>query len=207
MGPFAGWYARRRDVRARQIVADVFVACWAVLWAVIGVATTRTLSAVADPLRRASSQTGQLADQTRQVAEQSSRIPAVGGDLRVPIDGISNSLANVLAAIDEQIALIDHAATLLGWLVFVIPTLTLVLVWLATRLRFRRRARAAYQLLRSDAGIDLFALRALTTQPLHVIAELSDDPLTEWRAQNPHIVVALAAAELRACGLEPSPRR
>ena len=51
--------------------------------------------------------------------------------------------------------------------------------------------------------LDLFALRALATQPVHVLARVADDPAGAWRAGDAEVVSRLADLELRAVGLRP----
>ena len=51
------------------------------------------------------------------------------------------------------------------------------------------------------SDLDLFALRALARQPMHVLAKVSDDPAGAWRARDREVVTALAALELRDSGL------
>jgi hypothetical protein len=55
----------------------------------------------------------------------------------------------------------------------------------------------------ADADLDLFALRAMANQPLHVLARISSDPAGDWRRRDPAVVRALAAVELRSAGLRP----
>ena len=101
--------------------------------------------------------------------------------MRKPFDEAAGSLVDVIAAADEQVEAIERAGLLLGWLVFVIPVVILRVVWLPARIRFFLRARAAQRFLHAQADLDLFALRAMAAQPLHVIARISDDPVAAWR--------------------------
>ena len=94
---------------------------------------------------------------------------------------------------------------LLGWLVFLIPVVLLLVLWLPARIRFFLRARAAQRFLDADADLDLFALRAMVVQPMHVIAKISDDPVAAWRRGDKEVIHALAAIELRRSGLVPPP--
>ena len=55
----------------------------------------------------------------------------------------------------------------------------------------------------ATADLDLFALRALARQPMHVLARVHDDPAGAWRASDPDVIAALADLELRECGLRP----
>jgi hypothetical protein len=66
-----------------------------------------------------------------------------------------------------------------------------------------RNATAGQRFLDSAADLDLFALRAMAHQPLHVLAGVSDDPAAAWRRQDPEVVRRLAALELKAAGLAP----
>jgi hypothetical protein len=51
------------------------------------------------------------------------------------------------------------------------------------------------------ADLDLFALRAMAAQPLYVLAEISDDPVTAWRSGDREVINKLAELELRRDGL------
>ena len=96
-------------------------------------------------------------------------------------------------------------ALLLGLTVAAVPILLVAGVWLVVRARFVSRARAAGRILDSAADLDLFALRALATQPVRALARVSDDPANAWRRRDPEVVRSLAALELRSLGLrEPS---
>ena len=54
-------------------------------------------------------------------------------------------------------------------------------VWLPRRIRFVRRARPRSASSTRSADLDLFALRAMANQPMHVLAAISDDPVRAWR--------------------------
>ena len=70
-------------------------------------------------------------------------------------------------------------------------------------MRFVRRATAAQRLATAPGSQELFALRALTRQPLRKLARLGPDPAGRFRDGDPAMVRALAALELRSCGIEP----
>ena len=77
----------------------------------------------------------------------------------------------------------------------------MVALWLPRRIRFYRQARASQQFLDSSADLDLFALRAMASQPLYVLAGVSDDPVRAWRDGDRQVIDQLAAIELRRNGL------
>ena len=73
-------------------------------------------------------------------------------------------------------------------------------------MRFFRQARASQQFLDASADLDLFALRAMASQPLHVLAGVSDDPVRAWREGDRTVIDALAEIELRRNGQPVDPR-
>jgi hypothetical protein len=79
----------------------------------------------------------------------------------------------------------------------------LLVIWLPLRVRFVRRARAAQVFIDAQADLDLFALRAMVGQPMHVISKISDDPVAAWRRGDRDVIRALADVELRRTGLRP----
>jgi hypothetical protein len=69
--------------------------------------------------------------------------------------------------------------------------------------RFARRAGAARRLVDAAPHLDLFALRAMAHQPMHVLARISDDPAGAWRRGDRDVIRALATRELASVGLRP----
>ena len=199
------FYAQRRGRMLGQVAVDLFILGWAVLWWYLGRRTQETVNAIATPARSSGDAARQVAEQVRQGAEQTSQIPLIGAELRKPFDGVAGSLQGIIDAADRQVTSIENAALLLGWLVFLIPVVILVVVWLPARIRFFLRARAAQRFLDSEADLDLFALRAMVAQPMHVIARISDDPVSAWRRGDRAVIHALATVELRRSGLDPPP--
>ena len=74
---------------------------------------------------------------------------------------MAGSLQGFIDSAAAQVTSIERAGLLLGWLVFLIPVVLLVVIWLPARIRFFLRARAAREFLDSEADLDLFALRAM----------------------------------------------
>lgn len=194
-------YAQRRGQLATQLVTDLAVALWAGVWAAAGVVVDGSVSALAGPARDTARTARDLAGQLGEVATSAGQVPGLGDQLRRPLDAASGSLGDVVAAADAQAATIERLAAVLGWLVFLIPVTTVLLVWLPRRVRFVRRARAAQRFIDAQADLDLFALRAMANQPMHVLAGISDDPVGAWRAGDRRVIDALAEVELREAGL------
>lgn len=194
-------YARRRGQLVGQLVGDVAVLVWTVAWAVVGFAVSGAVAAVAGPVRDTARTARDLSGQLGEAAGTAAQVPGLGDQLRRPFDAASASLGDLVATADRQAATIERLAAVLGWLVFLIPVATVLLVWLPRRVRFVRRARAAQRFIDSQADLDLFALRAMANQPMHVLAAISDDPVSAWRAGDRRVIDALAEVELRGAGL------
>ena len=89
----------------------------------------------------------------------------------------------------------------------VLAITSFAVLWVPIRIAFVRRAAAAQRFVDADEDLDLFALRALARQPLHVLARIDDDPAGAWRRGDQPVIHALAALELREEGLRPPARR
>jgi hypothetical protein len=199
--PGMGIYSTRPRRLAGQIFGDLFVLVWTVVWAGIGIFVNQMIAVLAIPARETARTAGKLMDNMRDAAEQAARVPGVGEDLRRPFDAASVSLTNLITSANEQVASIERLALIGGWVVFGIPVAMVVALWLPRRVRFYRQARASQVFLDSTADLDLFALRAMASQPLYVLAAVSDDPVTAWRNGDRRVIDQLAAIELRRNGL------
>ncbi|MDX6321434.1 MAG: hypothetical protein QOF52_1292 [Propionibacteriaceae bacterium] len=196
-----GIYARRPWRFLGQVAADLFVIGWAVVWWLAGSFVHASIDAVAVPARETANITERLSNDLRDAGTEASQIPAIGDQLRRPFDSAADSVATLRASADQQVASIERLATTVGWLVFLIPVTVVVAIWLPRRLAFFFRARAAQRFIDSSADLDLFALRAMTTQPMHVLAKISDDPVRAWRTGDVAVINQLAEIELRRTGL------
>ncbi len=199
--PGMGIYSTRPSRLAGQIFGDLFVLGWTVVWAAIGIFVNRVIAVLAIPARETARTASKLMENMRDAGEQASRVPGVGDDLRRPFDAASGSLTNLINSANEQVASIERLALIGGWVVFAIPVAMVVALWLPRRIRFYRQAKASQVFLDSTADLDLFALRAMASQPLYVLAAVSDDPVGAWRNGDRRVIDELAAMELRRNGL------
>jgi hypothetical protein len=196
-----GIYSARPGRLAGQIFGDLFVLGWTVVWAGIGIFVNQVIAVLAIPARETARTASKLMDNMRDAAEQAARVPGVGEDLRRPFDAASVSLTNLITSANDQVASIERLALIGGWVIFAIPVAMVVALWLPRRIRFYRQARASQAFLDSTADLDLFALRAMASQPLYVLAAVSDDPVKAWRDGDRRVIDELAAIELRRNGL------
>jgi hypothetical protein len=182
-----GIYARRPWRFLGQLSADLFVLLWVGAWALLGRLAHRNIVEVAEPARDTATAAGKLSTQLAEAADQAGRVPGVGQQLRQPFDAAAGPLGDVITAAKGQVAGVERLADLMGWLVFLIPVTIVLALWLPRRIAFVAR--------------DLFALRAMVSQPMHVLAQISPDPVAAWRAGDATVIHKLAEVELHRSGL------
>ncbi|ADG73403.1 conserved hypothetical protein [Cellulomonas flavigena DSM 20109] len=196
-------YAQTPWRRLRQVVADLLVVAWVVLWVQVGRGVHETVGRLASPGRTLEDAGTSLSESLASAGDTVARVPLVGDDARGPFTaagGAADSIARAGVQVQDSV---EQLALLLGVTIAAVPIALVVGVWWVVRTRFVRRAGAARRILDSAADLDLFALRALATQPVRALAGVSDDPAAAWRRGDPEVVHALASLELRALGLRP----
>ena len=208
MSPVAGGtvtgmklYADAPVRRARQLVGDLLLVLWVVLWVELARIVHHATLALAAPGRSIERAGGGLAGKLRDAGSAVGGIPLVGGDVRSPFDGAGRAADQIAAAGRAQVHAVQDLAFWLQLVVAAIPILVVVAVYLPLRWRFVREATAGQRFIDDTADLDLFALRAMANQPLHRLARISPDPVRSWRDGDPDVVRALATLELRDSGL------
>lgn len=195
------FYADLPARRTRQILTDVAVVVWVVLWVQVGLTVHEVVSRLAAPGRTLESAGTSLEGGLLDAADGVSGVPLVGDGLRGPLDaagGAASSITDAGTSLQDGVA---QVALVAGLGVAAWPVLGVVVLWLVLRLRFARRATAAHTLLAGGGDLDLFALRALSRLPLRALARVSADPAGDWRRGDPDVVRALAELELRSVGV------
>ncbi|MDN5770758.1 MAG: hypothetical protein L0H24_07685 [Microlunatus sp.] len=198
-------YARPSWQLAAQVTSDVFVVVWAVVCALLARLVHSVVTATATPARESAKAIRGVSGDLEAAADKLSGLPGLGPAIRQPFDNAARRLDGLTAAADHQVAVIERAALVLGWSTFLIPVLLVVAVWLPARVRFVVQARAAERFRGTEAGVDLLAIRAIATQPLQRLGQISTDPIHAWRSRDTEVIAALAALELRRTGLPDSP--
>ncbi|HUL99533.1 MAG TPA: hypothetical protein VLU24_08995 [Mycobacterium sp.] len=196
-------YASRPVRLVGQLVSDIVMISWTVLWVWIGVAVYSAVAAVAEAGRRVDSGATDLAGNLDSAGQRADRIPLLGDALSTPLSAAGGAAHDIAGAGQS----LDTAASWLAWLLaFAVagfPILALAMPWLLLRLRFVRRKHTIVGLAQTPAGVQLLALRALANRPLRRLASVSPDPVGAWRREDVHAIHGLAALELRAVGVGP----
>lgn len=194
-------YAQTPWRRTRQVLGDVLVLGWVVLWVRIGQAVHDVVGRLAAPGRTLEDAGSSLSDGLTSAGDTVARVPLIGDDARAPFTAAGGAADSIARAGVEVQDGVHQLALLLGVTIAAVPILLVVAVWLRSRIRFVSRARGAERILDSAADLDLFAFRALATQPVRALARVSDDPADAWRRRDAEVVRALASLELRSLGL------
>jgi hypothetical protein len=187
--------------RTRQIIADVLALVAIALWAWFGYTVFSLVNGLA-VFGVQMEDAGAGFEQTmKEVGETLGGIPLIGPGIRLPFDGASAAGSTLADAGQAQQEAVLQLALTLGIGTAVLPTLMILIIWLVPRILFIRRAGRVKQIVSADAGLDLLALRALTTQKLSAISKIDADALGAWRRGESDVVRRLAQLELRSSGV------
>jgi hypothetical protein len=198
-------YADSDGRRSLQLLGDLLLVCWLYLWVQVALVVRDATLSLARPGREIADAGGGLAEQLRDAGRTVGDLPLVGEEVRAPFEGAGRAADQIAAAGQAQAEAVTTLAFWLGLAVGAIPILIALAVYLPLRWRFVRQATAGARFIDTSDDLDLFALRAMSRQPLHRLARISDDPAGAWRRGDPEVVRALAALELRDSGLAVPP--
>ncbi|MCV7265076.1 hypothetical protein [Mycolicibacterium poriferae] len=193
----------------RQVISDVVVLTWTVIWVMVGTAVHSAVSVIADFGYQVQSGANGVAGNLDSAGDSADGIPLIGDALASPLTGAGDAAREIAGAGQTLGVTAAWLAWVLALAVAAPPILALMMPWLFLRVRFFRRKWTAITLASTAAGEQLLALRALANRPLAKLAAVSADPVGAWRYQDPVAIRGLAALELRAAGIRvkaiPSP--
>jgi len=200
-------YAETPGRATLQIVADLLLVLWLLLWVWAGTTVHDATLELGGPGRQLTESATGLSGAMQDAGGALDGIPVVGDEVRAPFDEASGAADRLAEAGRDQVRAVERLALWLGVSVTAIPILLACMIHLPPRIRFVRRATAGARFVDTADDLDLFALRALAHQPMHVLARISDDPAGAWRRGDRAVTDRLGALELRAVGLRPPSRR
>ena len=187
--------------RSRQITVDILALVFIAAWIWLGVFVHSLVIGLTDFGVQMEQAGAGFRETMTDVGDNLGGVPLIGGGIRGPFDSASDAGATLEAAGASQQVAVQNLATGLGLAIAVLPVLAILVVWLVPRVRFARRAANARRLVSAGAGVDLLALRALTTQRLATLTAVDADPMAAWRRGDDSVLRALAALELRSAGV------
>jgi len=187
--------------RSRQITVDVLAVAFMAAWIWLGVFVHSLVIGLTDFGVQMQQAGAGFRETMTDVGDDLGSVPLIGGGIRGPFDSASDAGATLEAAGASQQVAVQNLATGLGLAIAVLPVLTILALWLVPRIRFARRASTAKRLVSAGAGVDLLALRALTTQRLTTLSAIDADPMAAWRRGDTAVMRSLAALELKSSGV------
>ena len=196
-------YADAPGRQARQVLGDLLVVLWVAVWVKLAFVVRDATLALAAPGEAIEEAGTGLAGRLREAGGTVGDLPLVGDEVRSRFDQAGDAADQIAAAGNAQVEAEPTLAFWLGLCVGTIPVLLLLALWVPLRWRFVREATAGRRYIDSAADLDLFALRAMSSQPMHRLARVSDDPVRAWRDGDRQVIRALAALELKDAGLAP----
>lgn len=196
------FYADLPARRTRQILADVGVLLWVVLWVRAGLSVRETILGAMAPALQLETAGESLQGSLGAAAERVGAIPLLGSTVAGPFESAADAAESVRRAGEDLAAFVERTALLTGLATALVPVLLALVPWLVIRVRFARRARALQALLSRDEPLELLALRALATQPVTVLTRVSPTAAHDWRTGRRDVVERLAELELRSAGVD-----
>lgn len=195
------WYSELPARRARQVLGDAWLVLWSVLWIWVAVRLHDLIMNLAAPGLAISAGATDLAASIDDAGDAVASVPLIGGAISAPFDSMSDAALSIAAAGQTTADAVSLLARFLSIALAVLAIMSWAVIWIPIRVAFIRRATAARRFVDANEDLDLFALRAMARQPLHVLAAITDDPAGAWRRGDPAVIRELAALELRAEGL------
>jgi len=194
-------YATRPARLAAQIVSDLAVLVWTAIWVLVGLAVYDAIATISEAGRQVEHGANGIAGSLASAGHGAQRIPVVGDAVSKPLTSASEAALDIANAGHSLDTTASWLAVLLAVAVVAVPILIVDMPWLVLRLRFFRRKWAVTGLAATPAGEQLLALRALTSRAPRKLAAISADPVGGWRREDPTVIRALAALELRSAGI------
>lgn len=195
-------YAERPGRLVTQVLGDLTVLV--VVWVAVrlGRATQDRVDALAAPGRDAEATALRLDGQLRESARDVDDAPLVGGVLAAPLRTLAGTSRELASSAQDYQDAVARVALLSAVMVFAVPVLVALAVWLPRRVAWVVAASAASRLMRAGSGAsELLAVRALARQSLPTLARLGPGVVAGWRAGDATSTARLADLELKSLGL------
>ena len=196
------------DIAARrltQVVADVGMVLWVVLWVRVAQRVHETTMELAGPGRDLAGAGSSFRGTMTSAGDGVDDLPLLEDRVATPFRSAAGVGSEIEQVGNDLVTAVERVALLLAVTTAMVPVLIVGVFWLVHRVRFVRRAGAAQRFIDAAPDLDLFALRAMANQPMPRLAKVSDDPAGAWRRGELDVIHALALLELRESGLRPSP--
>jgi hypothetical protein len=184
-------------------LADILFLLWLLVWVMAGNAVHDATLELAGPGRQTQESATSLAESMQDAGDALDDVPIVGDSARAPFDRASEASGTLADAGRAEVEAVEGLAFWLRLAVTLAPILIVGAFFVPARWRFVREATAGQKFVDGEADLQLFALRAMSNQPMHQLARVSADPVGAWQRGERDVVHALARLEMRSVGLRP----
>ncbi|CAM3325598.1 hypothetical protein H7J08_06625 [Mycobacterium frederiksbergense] len=195
-------YATRPGRLLAQLVSDITVLIWTVIWVMVGSAVYTAVATIAEVGRQVQDGADGVAGNLNTAGDSADDFPLIGDALAGPLRAASDAAGEIAGAGQS----LDSTATWLAWVlalaVAATPILAVAMPWLFLRLRFFRRKLTVLTLASTHAGQELLAMRALANRPLAKLTAIDPDPIGAWRRDDRPAIRGLALLEIHAAGVK-----
>lgn len=195
-------YATRPGRLLAQLVSDVTVLIWTVIWVMVGSAVYTAVSTIAEVGRQVQDGADGVAGNLNSAGDSADDFAFIGDALAGPLRAASDAAGEIAGAGQS----LDSTATWLAWVlalaVAATPILAVAMPWLFLRIRFFRRKLTVLTLASTHAGQELLAMRALANRPLAKLTAIDPDPIGAWRRDDRPAIRGLALLEIHAAGVK-----
>jgi hypothetical protein len=195
------WYSELPYRRARQLLGDVWLVAWTALWVWVGFRLHDLIMNLAAPGLAIAEGASDLAVSIEEAGAAVASVPLIGGAISAPFGSMSDAALGIAEAGQTTADAVSLLARFLSIALALLAIVSWAAIWVPIRIAFIRRATAARRFVDANEDLDLFALRAMARQPLHVLAAITDDPAGAWRRGDQRVIRELAGLELRSEGL------
>ena len=158
----------------RRLFADALVVTWVVVWALAGYTAGRALDKLSEVTRSAEGASTAVIHTGESIRDVD--VPVVGAVFKAPGEQVIRAGRTARAQARAGSTKVHRASVLFGLLVWLVPTLPLLLLYSPLRMAAGRETRALRALLRDHAGdpeLDqLLAIRAVAHLPYYRLRAL-----------------------------------
>lgn len=188
--------------RVTDIVGDLFLAAWGLLWLFLARVLRSVLDSLSQPLDQLGTTTGTVADRLDETAASLKEVALVGDQLAAPFPGMASAMRDLSTQLNAQVESLGGTSSWLVPLVFLLPTLIVAGWYIPWRIRRVQETATARAMLAQHPSLELFALRGISTARLKRVAQISANPVPAWRAGDPSTLNRLAELDLTRLGIE-----
>src|SRR5690349_8510951 len=136
-------YAEHPALRLQQLLADVGMLAWIVVWVLVARTVHAAVLLLAEPGRAVEDLGRSVAGTMTSAAGAAKHVPLVGDELAKPFGALSDAGGSVSGAGQSAQDAVGTLALVLAVVLVVLPVGWLLMRWLPWRLRYAREAGAA----------------------------------------------------------------